>query len=233
MAYTAEIFTSSIVVVGDFNPAIFSPDWLEKNGLIGRDDAEAAREGTQIFVTHQVTGFETSWFALQVLENQFILTSKSVLTPALKDLGIGVFQLVPHTPVQAMGLNFMGHFKLASEDEYHRVGDALAPKPIWNELFADDEHSTGLGNLTIRVQHGVRGGKLKSGDEKLISIQPSGKLKNGVYLSYNDHHVLRGAEERDLRPAERVAAIIEESWDTAWKDSIRVFDGVISKALST
>ena len=44
MAYNAEILASAIVAIGDFNPAIFTPDWLERNGLIGKDDADAARE---------------------------------------------------------------------------------------------------------------------------------------------------------------------------------------------
>jgi hypothetical protein len=40
VAYTAEILASTIVAVGDFNPAIFTADWLEANGLIGSDDAD-------------------------------------------------------------------------------------------------------------------------------------------------------------------------------------------------
>ena len=39
MTRTADIFGSSVVAVGAFNPAIFSPDWLERNKLIGQDDA--------------------------------------------------------------------------------------------------------------------------------------------------------------------------------------------------
>lgn len=74
MAHKPETFSSSIVAIGDFNPAIFSPDWLERNDLIGEGDAETAREGNygrQMLVSHQVSTFETAWFALQVLENQF------------------------------------------------------------------------------------------------------------------------------------------------------------------
>ena len=116
VTHTAEIFTSSVVAVGDFNPAIFSPDWLEGNKLIGKSDADTVRESKSMISSHQVTSFETKWFALQVLENRFSLTSKDALSPALKDLAVGIFQLVPHTPVTAVGLNFLAHFKLTSED---------------------------------------------------------------------------------------------------------------------
>jgi hypothetical protein len=188
VAHTAEILTSSIIAVGDFNPAIFTPDWLERNSLIGKDDADIVREGSQrksLIVSHQVASFETKWFALQVLENQFSLTSKDALSPAFKDLAAGVFQLVPHTPVTAVGLNFMGHFKLATEAEYYRIGDLLAPKDIWKTLYPDD--AAGLADLTIRIQHWKRGEPLKTKDEKRISVQPSNLIKFGVYMSYNDY----------------------------------------------
>lgn len=231
MAYTAEILTSSIVAVGNFNPAIFSPDWLERNDLMGEGDADTAREGSQgrpMIVSKQVATFETEWFALQVLDNQFSLTSKSAVTPAFKDLAVGIFQLVPHTPVVAVGLNFMGHFKLTSEDAYHRVGDVLAPKEIWEALYPDE--SAGLADLTIRIQHGTRSQPSETKDEKRISVQPSSKIRFGVYMSYNDHYVVRDTED-DLRPAERVATIIDKQWEFSWHEADRVFDLVLSKAL--
>lgn len=232
MAHSAEILTSSIIAVGDFNPAIFSLDWLERNGLIGKGDADAVREGSQgksLLVSHPVTTFETKWFALQVLENQFSLTSKDALSPAFKDLAVGIFQLVPHTPVTAVGLNFFGHFKLASEDELHQVGDVLAPKDIWKALYPDE--SPGLAELTIRIQRWTRGEPLKTKDAKRISVQPSNKITFGAFLSYNDHHDVSASGEDNLRPAERVATVIDTRWESSWQDAVRVFDGVLSKAL--
>lgn len=233
MTYSAEILTSAIVAVGDFNPAIFSPSWLEGNKLIGKGDADTVREGSQsksLIVTHQVTTFETKWFSLQVLENQFSLTSKDALSPAFKDLAVGIFQLLSHTPVTAVGLNFLAHFKLTSEDEYHKVGDVLAPKDIWNELYPDE--IAGLADITIRIQRGVRGESLKTKDEKRISVQPSNKFKSGVLLTYNDHHDVSLPSEDALRPAERVATIIDKEWEISWKDSVRAFDGLLSMTLS-
>jgi len=232
VAYTAEILTASIVAVGAFNPAIFSPDWLERNGLIGKEDADTVREGNQVeslLISHQVAKFQTKWFALQVLEDQFSLTSKDALSPAFKDLAVGIFQLVPHTPVTAVGLNFFGHFKLATEDECHRVGDALAPKDIWKSLYPDE--SPGLSDLTIRIERWTRGEPLKTKDGKRISVQPSNKIKSGVFLSYNDHHDMSASNEGDLRPAERVATVIDNEWEFSWQDAIRVFDSVLSMAL--
>ncbi len=231
MAYTTEFFSSSIVVVGNFNPAIFTPDWLERNNLIGKDDAEVARQGAQMFVTHQATVFETECFTLQVLENQLSITSKGVLSPTLKDIAAGIFQLVSHTPVTAVGLNFMAHYKLGSQNDCFMIGDVLAPKAIWTELFPAEDRFAGLANLTIRIQHGKRGEALKSDDETRISIQSSDKVKLGVHILYNDHHAVLPDSDDGRTPAERVASIIESNWETSWQDAIRVFDGLISKAL--
>ena len=207
MAHSPELFSSAIIAVGRFNPAIFSPDWLERNGLLGKDDADTVREGTQgesLLISQQVAAFETKWFALQVLTNQLSLTSKDALSPAFKDLAVGILQLVPHTPVAAVGLNFLAHFKLASEAEYHRVGDVLAPKSIWQALYPDE--FPGLANLTIRIQHGSRSEPSRSKDQRQISVQPSPKFKFGVHLSYNDHHDVSDKSDADnLTLAERVA----------------------------
>ena len=95
MAATIEISNSSIVAVGNFNPPIFSPDWLERNKLIGEDDAEGARNDAGLVISHQISRFDTEWFTLQVLEGQFSLISKGPLQPMLKDLAIGIFTLIP------------------------------------------------------------------------------------------------------------------------------------------
>lgn len=233
MTRTAEIFGSSIVTLGSFNPAIFSPDWLEKNGLLGADDASVARQWPSMIVSHQVTVFETDWFAMQVLENQFALNSKGALSPAFMDLAASILTLVPHTPITAIGLNFMGHYRLASEAEYHKVGDVLAPKGIWDELYPDANDSAGLANLTIRIEHAPRGKQPQTGDKKHVSIQPSDKIRLGVFLSYNDHHEVRGNQANNQTSAERAVEIVTLGWEDSWNDAVRVFDGVISRALAS
>lgn len=233
MTHTAEIFTSSIVAVGSFNPAIFSPDWMEAHRLLGKDDADRIREqrpGASLLVSHQATAFESNWFALQVLENQFSITSKSALSPAFKDLAVSIFQLLSHTPVTAVGLNFQAHYKLSTEKEYHHLGDALAPKDIWNELYPDED--AGLADLTVRIQAGRRGQPLKNKDEKRISLQPSGIVRFGAFLSYNGHHDLSDVNPEYPRPGERVALLIDSKWETAWQDALRVFDGLLIKVVN-
>jgi hypothetical protein len=124
----------------------------------------------------------------------------------------------------------LGHYKLASEDEYHRVGDVLAPKDIWKALYPDE--TPGLADLTVRIQRGSRGEPAKTKDEKRIAVQPSNKIKFGAFLSYNDHHDVSASDEENRRPGERVAALVDSEWESSWRDAVRVFDGVLSRALN-
>mgnify|MGYP000672162557 CR=1 FL=1 len=232
MPFAAEIFTASVVAVGNFNPAIFSPDWLERNKLIGEGDSASAREGSAgkaLLVSPQVTNFDTEWFALQVVDTQFSLASKGVLSPAFKDLSSGIFQLLRHTPISAVGLNFSGHFKLADVDQYHKVGDVLAPKDIWDGLFPGD--STGLEQLTIRFQRGPRD-KPSSKDDRRITIQPSRRVKYGVSLSINNHYDVSVGVSTEPTSAERVAELVDGQWELAWKDAVTVFDQLLSQAIA-
>lgn len=226
----ADIFGSSIIAVGAFNPAIFSPEWLERNQLIGEGDAEDAKKAPSLMISQQVTIFETDWFAFQVLTNQFSMTSKGPLTPAIKDLVVGILSLVPHTPITAIGLNFVGHFRLANEAEYHKIGDVLAPKAIWSTLYPDG-HAVGLADLSIRIQDGERGQTPRSGNEKRISVQPSNKLKVGVLLSFNDHREILESGGDGMTAAEQAAAIVDSDWQHSWDDAVRVFGSVLSQAL--
>jgi hypothetical protein len=230
VAYTTEIFTSSIVIVGDFNPVIFTPDWLERSQLIGEGDAIDAREGThgrKLVVSHQITTYETEWFAIQVLENQFSLTSKGVLSPAFKDLASGIIELVSQTPVRAIGLNFIGHYKLASVEDYHKVGDVIAPKNVWSELYP--EFHAGMEVLTIRYQHGTREEPSDIKDEKRITIQPSRQVKNGVSMLLNDHHDIQPSD--DILPAENARAIIDDLWEAVWAEATEKFSKTLDLAL--
>jgi hypothetical protein len=227
---TADIFGSSIVAVGAFNPAIFSPDWLERNQLIGQADAENAKKAPSLIVSQQVTVFETEWFAFQVLTNQFSLTSKGVLTPAFKDLAVGIFSLVPHTPITAIGLNFLADFRLGNEAEYYKIGDVLAPKTIWDSLYPKN-NVAGLANLTIRIQDAERGQAPRSGNEKRISVQPSNKVKYGVFFILNDHRAIIDSKETGMTTAEQASTLIDSEWQNSWDDAVRVFDSIVSQAL--
>lgn len=226
-----EIFATTIVALGKFNPPIFSPDWLERNNLIGPDDAQNARAHPGLVIAHGVSQIECESFQLQVLEERFSLTSKGAVIPALKDMAVGTFSLLLQTPITAVGLNFMAHYKMDSDADYHKIGDVLAPKTVWRELYPGKKESAGMIDVTIVIEPYERGGKPESKDRKQLSVQPSSKIPKGVYLAFNDHHEIKSSVEDGMTSAEIARDIIDQHWQSSWDEALRVFEGVLDHCL--
>src|ERR1700735_2793655 len=95
--------SAAIVMIGTFNPAIFQPLWLGTQNLIRSEEAETAKIGT---IQAEVANFSTDWFQLVVLQDRFQLISldSRYLLP-MRDLGSGIFSILPHTPVSKLGIS--------------------------------------------------------------------------------------------------------------------------------
>jgi len=222
-----EILEASVVVLGSFNPPIITVDWLLSNSLIGKGDADVARASEEFVVSRQVTKFETDAVRVQVLENQLSINSVGPVNPALGDLAMSVLMLLPHTPVTALGLNFMAHYKMPSVGAYHRVGDSLAPKKIWEAIFPDK--ALGLASLVIRVQDGARNEAPKSPNAKNITIQPSSRIAHGVHVMYNDHYG-HGVDQEPLKTASGGAEVIRTNWSNSHKEALECIESLLMQA---
>jgi hypothetical protein len=233
MVATIESFGSSIVAVGNFNPPIFSPDWLNRNGLIGDGDVEFAKKAASYVISPDVCRFETEWFTLQVVAQQFSLTSKGALTPLLKDLATGIFTIIDHTPVTALGLNFEANFKIPTLDELHKIGDVLVPKNIWHKIYPDDDHqSIGMANLTITVDPHKRDENFSNGNKKNISVRRSTATPNGVYFIFNDHYPFTKDETSKSTPANCLVRRIDDHWEELKSEAQNVFESIINLSLA-
>jgi len=234
MAATIESFGSSIVVLGNFNPPIFTPNWLNKNGLIGDGDVEFAEKAASLAITPDLSRFETEWFRLQVLAEQFSLTSKGALTPLLKDLAMSIFTIVDHTPVSAIGINFEANYKLSSADELHKIGDTLVPKNIWHAIYPESDHqSVGMANLIVSIDPCKREDKPEADIKKNISVRRSTVTPNGIFFSFNDHYTISKSEISQNTSANFVVRRIDEFWEVSMNEAKKVFETIIDKSLET
>lgn len=172
-----EIEGMTIVVAGDFNPAIMHPQWFASNGLIRDEDAENA----EIEIVHKkVAQFRTESFGLQVTDDRFsIQTEDPTMFLPLRDLAVGTFSILEHTPVRAFGLNRYEHIQMASEADWHALGDFYVPKTAWKGLFQRP------GTKVVAVS-GRRVGAKDAVVE--LKIQPSQKAPNGVFLHLHEHY---------------------------------------------
>ena len=176
----------SIVLIGDFNPKIFQPAWFaaQEPPLIPKLEAEEAK----IEIIHSdVATFEVDWFRLQVLRNRFQISSyQESRYEFLRDLVLGTFQILQHTPVREIGINREVHSGVENEKVWHEFGHRIAPKDVWNGIL----EKPGLLSLTMV---GVRTDG-HNGDINVI-VQPSTTIRPGIYFNVNDHYSVKEPEK--------------------------------------
>jgi hypothetical protein len=226
---TLETFGASIVAIGAFNPPLLSVDWFVANKLVGPGDADFARSRSDYLVTRQISRFQTEFAILQVTESQLSVSSSGgPATPALADLAIGIFELLPHTPATAVGLNFMGHFKMPNLTDYHQVGDSLAPKEVWRNIFPDE--NPGLQTLVMRMQQGRRDGTILNKNEKNVTVQPSSKVQQGVFLQIN-HHFVVNEENVGLANSADAARVVRGNWTPCHDQAVPLFERILASSV--
>jgi hypothetical protein len=210
---------ASIICIGSFNPAIFHPAWLSARGLIQKTEEEAAE--VQV-VAPDATQFKIKWLQLQVLRDRL---SASTDTPddslLLRDLVIGSFRFLEHTPVTFVGLNRHMHFQLDSEADWHHVGHVLAPKKIWRKYLTHP----GLGTFTMKDVRKDHENKMPA--EVNVQISPSVSRPNTIETAVNHHFVLKQGAA-----AAAAGQLIADQWEATVKASLELARGVIADALA-
>ena len=124
----AEQDAHSIVVIGDMNPSIFHPLWFAREDLLTESEAEEA----DIKLIHpDITAFSSGWLQAQVTREKFLIKTRdeSFFEP-LRDLAVGTFSLLAHTPLRAVGVNFERHIKIEGE-KIGELTDKFAPIDFW------------------------------------------------------------------------------------------------------
>jgi hypothetical protein len=187
----------NIVVLGHFNPAIFSPAWLRMHGLIGEREADDAT--VQVIVSPAAV-FSTDWLSVQVVEERMTLgTAMPQEYQRLRDVAVGTLSILNQTPIAAMGINLDAHWQISDLGQWHAFGDSLAPKERWDTRLA----LTGTQDLTVQgVRRDLWEGYVR------VTVQPSGLVSPGIYARVNDHTVLRKV---DQQPANREDADLGET----------------------
>ena len=99
---------NTIVIVGAWNLAIFTPEWVRTN-VLREEDYPEVKLMYPLNVLHSLR-FSTGKFDFCIAENRFMFTLTEKSDRAEKDM-IGIVtticQKLSHTPVTAMGINFV------------------------------------------------------------------------------------------------------------------------------
>jgi hypothetical protein len=210
-----EISGSIIVLLGNFNPKIFQPEWFARQRLISNAEAEAADIK---IILPQISHFETDRFGIQVTTDRFIALTPPSASPApLRDLVQGTFFVLEHTPVTAMGLNRQMHFPTESQAQWHKLGDKLAPKDGWKGVMPG---RPGLLSMWVQTDNDKLPGALFR-----TKVEPSTIVQNGVYFETNEHYPAPQAD-----PLKALMKILNDRWEESHAYAEQIADHILSWA---
>lgn len=216
MRLQPEIEEASIVVVGDFNPAIFHPLWFANNDLIRAEEADAAE--TEI-VHREVAAFSIDWLTINVTQGRFqAQTKQGAYYEPLRDLVLGVLDLLSHTPVRALGLNRHFHYPVKSEKDWHSIGNRLAPKKDWEDFL----HYPGMRSLQMEGQRTDN----YAGYVRIV-VEPSGEVEPGIYVMVNDHYALHELDTRRVG-TKTARRIVDANWTHAMSSSLQIASHIVN-----
>ena len=211
-----------IVLVGSFNPAILNPDWLVLNGVIGKTQGEI-REIR--FITPQISEFRISSFQFQVTQQRFGVSFESAPYVELQDAVSKIFrELLPHTPVQQIGINRSVHFSVGSEEKRNAIGRRLAPAEPWGDWskeWKDRPVPNRGGMVNLAIEESFPGDP----NQRRVTaiVQPSILIPDlsGIFIVVNDNYVL--SENTGLA----AAAVVNEKFELSVQRSEWIIDQVM------
>ena len=227
MRIEPEISGANVILLGDFNPAIFTPAWFALHGLLPKSVAESSN----LQAAHQqVTAFDADWLHLRVTVDQFCVDTSQAPLVRLRDLVVRTFkEYLHHTPLRALGINREVHFRVSDFAERDRIGNALAPVEPWGEWARELDLSGERGGMRSLMMSQLAPKGRPAGDQINVTVEPSTRIAEGlgVYVRVNDHYANDTAE---VRSAGRLMKLLEDHFDTSLQRSNEIIDHIMSLA---
>lgn len=224
MPVEPEISGVDLVLVGSFNPAIFTPDWFESYGLL----PGAAESVENAVVAPELARFGYDWLHLQVSPTRFQASTAQAPLVRVPDLVARVFQeQLFHTPILAIGINREVHMRVGTAGEAELVWENLAPLEVWGGEEALATGGTRAGITSLAVARRAPEGRPRD-DRINVTVEPSVRLSPyGIYIRVNDHYTVEGDP---LDSAKRAADLLVKEFDSSVRHSDEIIDRTMSLA---
>ena len=231
MRIEPEISGVSVVLRGNFNPAIFTPAWFALHNLLPRSVAENAK----LEVTHeQISVFSTDWLRLEVQVRQFSAETLQAPYVRLRDLVTCLFgEHLYHTPIEALGINRRVHFQVDTPTERDRIGRTLVPVEPWGTWRRDLGESGEQGGMTSVTMTQVNPKGRAPGGQINAKVEPSNRIgqgRTGIFIEVNDHFTL---EDTSSVTGKQFMQLIDSNFDESLIRSERIIDHIMSLASFT
>jgi hypothetical protein len=217
------------VLVGNFNPAIFHPEWFNRFKILPIQEIQWAegekpktRElpfGDKKIIISEVPPIiiEPNRAEIQFLsinlkvkpERYECSTINRDKFPFVKDVTIKTFEILSHTPISAVGINFDGHLKFNDP-----------PNQILKNLFGKrDEDFINILGADYEI-----GGILYSSSDSLrrtLRMELSKRLDGGIYFNINFHRKI------ETKMAEQGIEIINQCYDEDLENTVSIVKGLL------
>lgn len=231
MRIEPEISGVSVVLLGNFNPAIFTPAWFALHKLLPPSVAETAT----VEVAHeQICVFSVDWLRLEVSVRRFSAETLQAPYVRLRDLVTSLFGVyLHHTPLKAFAINRTVHFQVASLAERDHIWRTLVPiEPwgTWQNDLGDSGEQGGMTSVTMTQvnPHGrLAGGRINA------KVEPSNRIGHGgtgVFVEINDHFALG---DTSLETGRQLIQLMGSNFDHSISRSDRIIDHIMSLASVT
>jgi len=211
---------NGVILRGSFNPRILQPAWLAAQGLI----REAESENAEIRIVHeQVVAFGLEWANLEVDHDQLVVNStpKGGTPEQVRDLALGAIEILDHTPIYNVGLQFFGHYGLKDQAARDELGWALVPPTPFEGQLA----RVGMRSLQMA---GRRSAEDVGGDGLMVTVEPSAHIApNGVYLAVLDQYDVADSSEPNVGSSFAVDCI-KSQWDPSLKRAESITSEIFS-----
>ena len=220
-----EIIQVETVLLGKFNPGIFSPRWFSSNKLIRESVADSA----ELRVTHpELSDFTAGWLRIQTTRDVFRAASSQPPFVRLRDLVYSTFhECLIHTPHRAFGINYSVHFLVPNMAVRDRLGTTLVPLEPWGPWQKQLDLGGRFGGMSsVRVSQ-LQPADRDHGGEIHITVEPSKRVGTdpgtGVFVNVNNHF---GGGESDN--AERLMSTLVKEFEDSLAQGEQIVDHIMS-----
>ncbi len=226
MRIDPEISGASVVLRGNFNPAIFTLAWFTLHKLL----PQQVTDNAELEVAHPgLTVFSTEWLHLQIMTDQFVAGTQREPYVRVRDLLVRVFrEHVHHTPLKAFGINRDVHFRVADQAERDRIGRLLAPAEPWGPWRDKLGLAGECGGMTSLTMAHTRPEGRPPGGQVNVTVEPSSRIgcgRSGIYVKVNDHYVI-GSD--DVEGREELMGFLEDGFEMSTQRSDSIIDHIMS-----
>ena len=227
MVNQPEISACSIVLLGQFNPAIFHPAWLEARGI----EPEVGSSDGDLLSHRDIASFSIDTRSYLVRADRFQIETLTAPWVTILDITTKISgEHLLHTPITGFGVNRTVHFRLPSMSSRTQLGRMLAPIEPWGEygqgMDTDDADLTGgLQSLLMRRKSFVDGFPMETN----VKIEPSAQISDntGVYMHVNGHHLLTDLPAG--HGSEQAMTLLTERFEQATEEAQSIIEAMMKK----